>query len=317
MRQRTQTVEGRPGEGPVRATCEVLARRREGEYFTLSFSSPEIADRARPGQFVNIAVEAPGTVLRRPFSISRVSKAGPAAGTVDVVFDAHGPGTEWLTELDSHDIVDVIGPLGSPFPLPRQKVPCLLIGGGYGVAPLFMLAEDLTREGMRVDMIVGAASMGRLYNVIEAKRITASVAFTTEDGTYGTRGRVTDVLPDLAASSGAGVVYACGPMPMLRAVSEVCAELELPCQVAVEEHMACGVGICWTCVVPVRGKPGDDGEPGLVHMRRACIDGPVFNGSRIAWDVSRWVTGPAAEPEEEEEVVPTRRLTEDELWGDA
>lgn len=279
---RRQTVEGRPGEGPVLATCEVLARRREGAYHTLSISSPDIAERARPGQFVNLAVEAAGTLLRRPFSISRVSRTGPAAGTVDVVFDAHGPGTEWLTHLATHDMVDVVGPLGSAFPLPQQKVSCLLVGGGYGVAPLFMLADELTKLGLRVDMIVGAADHERIYNAIEAKRITASVTFTTEDGSLGVEGRVTDVLEDAIDSGGIGVVYACGPNPMLRAVSEMCQELRVPCQVAVEEFMACGVGVCWTCVMPLRNKAGE------IRMKRTCIDGPVFNGNRIAWDATRW-----------------------------
>jgi dihydroorotate dehydrogenase electron transfer subunit len=307
---RLQTVEGRPGDGPVRVVAEVLARRREGAYHTLSISAPDIAERARPGQFVELAVQAPQTLLRRPFSIAKVSRSGPAAGTVDVVFDAHGPGTDWLARLSTHDTVDVVGPLGSGFPLPQQKVSCLLIGGGYGVAPLFMLAEELTRAGLRVDMIVGAASQDRIFNAIEAKRITASVTFTTEDGSFGTRGRVTDVLDEVVASCGTGVVYACGPNPMLRAVSEACRELELPCQVAVEEHMACGVGVCWTCVLPIRTKDGG------VRMKRACIDGPVFNGAKVAWDETRWAAPPEPAPGEQEPEPPApRRPTDEELFG--
>jgi dihydroorotate dehydrogenase electron transfer subunit len=298
-------------DSPVRASCEVLARRREGSYWLLSFSSPEIAERARPGQFVNVAVGAQGALLRRPFSIARVSRQGAFAGTVDVVFDAHGPGTEWLTTVDAHDLIDVVGPLGNAFPLPQRKVACLLVGGGYGAAPLFYLAEELTRQGLRVDMIVGAADQARILNAIEAKRLTASVTFTTEDGSYGERGRVTDVLEDVAASCRSGVVYACGPNPMLRAVSERCQELELPVQVAVEERMACGVGVCFTCVLPVRAKDGS------VRMKRSCIDGPVFNGAKVAWEESRYRSGPAVLDEEPDEPEPTERLTDAELWGDA
>ncbi len=310
MITRTGTMQGRAGtDDPVQATCEVLARRREGAYWLLSLAAPSIAERSRPGQFVNLAVDAPGSLLRRPFSIARVSKQGVAAGTVDVVFDAHGPGTSWLTTVDVHDVVDVVGPLGTPFPLPQRKVSCLLIGGGYGVAPLFYLAEELTRKGLRVDMIVGAASQDRILNAIEAKRLTASVTFTTEDGSYGEHGRVTDVLEETAERCGSGVVYACGPNPMLRAVSERCAELKLPVQVAVEEHMACGIGVCFTCVLPTRGKDG------VLRMKRACIDGPVFNGTRIAWDQTRYDVGPPLiEPEQPE---PAPRPTDDDLWGDA
>ncbi len=309
LHTRQPTVFGRP-EGPVRVVAEVVTRRHEGSYWLLSLSAPDIARLANPGQFVNVAVGAPHTILRRPFSIARVSRQGPGAGAVDVVFDAHGPGTEWLTHVQTHDTVDVVGPLGRAFPLPRQRVSALLVGGGYGIAPLLFLAEDLTREGHRVHMISGAATGDRIYNAIEAKRITSTVTFTTEDGSFGTTGRVTDVMEQVSANVNANVVYACGPMPMLRAVSEKAADLQLPCQVAVEEHMACGVGVCWTCVVPVHG---DDGE---VEMRRSCLDGPVFNGARIAWEASRWEVGPAVLDEEEPEEEPVR-LTDADLWGDA
>jgi dihydroorotate dehydrogenase electron transfer subunit len=311
LHRRREQVLGREGDTPVRATCEVLARRREGAYWTISVAAPDIADRARPGQFVNVAVAAPASLLRRPFSIARVSKQGPAAGTVDFVFDAHGPGTEWLVDRAAHDVLDVVGPLGNPFPLPRQRVSCLLVGGGYGVAPLFFLAEELRREGLRVDMVVGAATQERIFNAIEAKRITASVTFTTEDGSFGEQGRVTDVLEQVVQDCGTSVVYACGPMPMLRAVSERCRELELPAQVAVEEHMACGVGVCWTCVVPVRHKDGS------VRMKRSCIDGPVFNGAKVAWEESRWDVGPDPEPAPEDAPAAPARLGDDDLWGDA
>jgi dihydroorotate dehydrogenase electron transfer subunit len=309
-KRRAGTFRGRD-EGPVVATCEVLARRREGAYWTLSFSAREIADRAEPGQFVNIAVEAGGTLLRRPFSIAQVSRQGPFAGTVDVVFDAHGPGTEWLTTVEPHDVIDVIGPLGSSFPLPKRKVSCLLVGGGYGTAPLFFLADRLARQGLRVDLVVGAQTQSRLLNVIEAKRVSTSVVFTTEDGSYGTRGRVTDVLEDVVTRNRTSVVYACGPNPMLRAVSERCAELEVPVQVAVEERMACGIGVCFTCVLPVRAKDGS------VRMKRSCVDGPVFNGARIAWDASRFTLGPDLAPEEDEDGPVREKLTDDDLWGDA
>jgi dihydroorotate dehydrogenase electron transfer subunit len=279
----------------------------------LSVAAKEIAERAQPGQFVQIAVGAQETLLRRPFSIARVTRQGASAGTVDVVFDAHGPGTTWLTTIDVHDVLDIVGPLGTPFPLPQRKVNCLLVGGGYGIAPLFYLGEQLLRQGLRVDMINGAATAERILGQIEAKRLSASVTFTTEDGSYGVRGRVTDVLDEMLASSGAGVVYACGPNPMLRAVSERCAERQIPVQVAVEERMACGIGICFTCVVPVVGRDGQ------VRNKRACFEGPVFNGARIDWE--RWGIALAApvpaDPDEEEaeDDAPATPLSDAELWG--
>ena len=278
-RRRGGITEGR-SEGPVHATCEVIARRREGAYWMVSVAAREIAERAQPGQFVQVAVEAQDTLLRRPFSIARVSRQGVSAGTVDVVFDAHGPGTSWLTGVETHDVLDLVGPLGTPFPLPQRKVNCLLVGGGYGIAPLYYLAESLLRRGLRVDMINGAATAERIMGTIEAKRLSASVTFTTEDGTFGTQGRVTDVLDQMVANSRTGLVYACGPNPMLRAVSERCVQLGIPVQVAVEERMGCGIGVCFTCVVPIVGRDG------AVRHKRACVEGPVFNGARIGWD--RW-----------------------------
>ncbi len=288
-----------PEGGPYRAICEVVARRREGSYLSLTVASPDIAEVAEPGQFVNVAVEARGSLLRRPFSIYRTSRAGRWAGTVEFVFDPHGPGTGWLGSRDAHDRLDVVGPLGKAFPMPSQRTACLLVGGGYGAAPLFFLAERLQADGHRVDMIVGAATGERLFNTIEAKRASASATFTTDDGSVGQQGVVTDVLPQVVSDARTGVVYACGPMPMLRAVALECRDLGVPCQVAVEEHMACGVGVCWTCVVPMRTNSGQ------VRMRRACLDGPVFDGARVAWEESRWA--PEDTTPVEDEFTPGQR----------
>lgn len=266
--------------------CEVLAYRRIGAYHSLTFVAPEIADRTEPGQFVSVAVGASGAVVRRPFSVFAVSKHGPWAGTVEIVFDAVGAGTRWLAERSKHDVVDLVGPLGQPFPLPQKPVGCLLVGGGYGSAPLLFLAQRLQKQGLRTDVVVGAATSQRIFNAIEAKRLSASAHFTTEDGTLGTPGVVTDVLDDVLDSSGAGVIYACGPMAMLEAVAGVARRRRLPCQVAVEEAMACGVGVCWTCVLPYRRRNG------LANLR-ACVDGPVFNAARVQWDrIGKSLTAP-------------------------
>ena len=261
---------------PVRARCEVLDHRRIGVYHSLTLVTPALAERARPGQFVSVGVEGAGTVLRRPFSIFSVSRHGPWAGTVEIVFDVVGPGTAWMATRGKHDVVDLVGPLGRPFPLPQQPVACLLVGGGYGAAPLLYLAQVLQQQGLRVDMIMGAARQDRIFNQIEAKRLSASAIFTTEDGSAGERGRVTDVMDRVMETAGTGVVYACGPMPMLAAVSAIAKRRGVPCQVAVEEAMACGVGVCWTCVVPYKAR--DE-----VRNLRACVDGPVFNGAKVLW----------------------------------
>lgn len=292
-REPTPSVQGRP-TGPLRAMCEVLASRRLGAYHSVTFVAPEMADRVEPGQFVSVGVAGGGTLLRRPFSVYAVSQHGPWPGTIEIVFDIVGPGTAWLAERRKHDVTDLVGPLGRPFPLPQQPVPALLVGGGYGAAPLLYLAQVLRPRTRRIDMVLGAATSERVFNAIEARRLCASAVVTTEDGSLGVRGRVTDAMGDVIDAAGTGVIYACGPMPMLAAVAGIAQDRGIPCQVAVEEAMACGVGVCWTCVVPVERR-------GEVTNLRACVDGPVFNGGRVAWDR---VPGLAPVTDEAEEFAP-------------
>jgi dihydroorotate dehydrogenase electron transfer subunit len=259
---------------------EVLALRKAGAYHAMTLVAPGIAERTRPGQFVALAVGGPQTsmLLRRAFSIYRVSERGVYGGTVDIVFAVQGPGTAWLARQRTHDPIDVVGPLGTPYSLPRHPARCVLVGGGYGSAPLFMLAERLRARGGRVDFVLGAATADRLFGVLDAKRAGTVVSIATEDGSAGVRGRVCDVLPGLLRRTRAEVVYACGPMGMLAAVSELAAAEGAVAQCAVEEAMACGIGVCMTCVLPV---VGDDG---LTRMVRSCVEGPAFVGDRVRWD---------------------------------
>jgi dihydroorotate dehydrogenase electron transfer subunit len=266
---------------PVQERCEVLERSRTGAYQALTLVAPGIAEHARPGQFVHLlAGDDRSFPLRRPFSVHRVLRPGAALGTIEVVFDIVGAGTRALARLRPHDVVDALGPLGRPFDQPEAPAGCLLVGGGYGTAPLLFLATELRARRCRVDFVIGAATAGRLLDAMEAKRLGHSLTVTTDDGSAGRRGLVTDPLADLLASAGAERVYACGPMPMLAAVSRLAAAAGVPCQVAVEEQMACGTGICFSCVLPVGG---GDGSPGATRMARSCLEGPVFDGTAIAW----------------------------------
>lgn len=270
-------------DGPLQVAGQVLSSRRVGAYHHLTLVAPGLAERTRPGHFVALGVGGPdtGLTLRRAFSIYRTSARGVYGGTVDVVVGVKGAGTAWLAAAPPHTPVDVVGPLGRPFSLPREtsgSVSATLVGGGYGAAPLFGLAEALRARGCRVDFVLGAGSEDRLFGVLDAKRMASSVAVTTDDGSAGTRGLVTDVLPGVMEAARTDVVYACGPMPMLRAVTAVAATHGATAQCAVEESMACGIGVCMTCVLPV---VGDDGR---TRMVRSCTDGPVFRGDRVRWD---------------------------------
>jgi dihydroorotate dehydrogenase electron transfer subunit len=272
------SVEAAVGSGRIpQVAGELVATRRVGAYQQMTLAAAGVAELAEPGQFVALAVggDASATLLRRCFSIHEVSASG---GTVDLVVAAHGPGTRWLTELRTGDTVDVVGPLGRPFPLPTEPAPCVLVGGGYGSAPLFWLAAELRARGCRVEMVLGAATEDRLFGVAEAHRAADGVTITTDDGSLGTRGWVSDVLPDVLRGTGASLVYGCGPMAMLHSITRVAEAEGARAHVAVEESMACGVGVCMTCVMPV---VGDDGQ---TRMVRSCVEGPIFRGDRVRWD---------------------------------
>ena len=286
----------------IQAHGEVLTHKKYGDaYHSLTIVAPEIGEKIRPGQFVNIRCgKDRSNILRRPFSVYRVHKRGGWASTIEIVFDVRGPGSAYLSELRSHASVDMIGPLGRGFQLPKRRAHCLLVGGGIGATPLFFLADELRNAGHRVDLVLGARSANLLLNPIEARRLGSVCAMTTDDGSAGEQGIVTDVLPDMIERCHSEVIYACGPHPMLAAVSGVAVHQKLPVQVAVEELMACGYGVCMTCVMPLRGKAKKDQAPeDAIVYARSCTEGPVFNGGNVIWNG-------AAEPValEESELAP-------------
>jgi dihydroorotate dehydrogenase electron transfer subunit len=266
-----------------RVRAEVLNTRKLGAYHSITIVAPEVADRVRPGQFLSVGMpEGRAFLLRRHFSIHQASRRGGWAGTLEFVFDPTGPGSGWLAEARAHQFLDVVGPLGKPFAYPRKLNACLLVAEGHGAAPIFFLAQELRARSKRVDMVVGAETMDLVFKPIEAKRLSQSVAILTADGSLGERGSVLDALPGMLESTGAQVVYAAARRSTLRAIAEVCMDRRIPSQMAVEEQMACGIGMCFTCAIPVIRKDGS----GFDHLR-ACTDGPVFNPARILWD--RWM----------------------------
>jgi dihydroorotate dehydrogenase electron transfer subunit len=263
----------------VQESCEIFAVQAVGEYLQFTVVAPGIARDARPGQFVAVAVggENTGMILRRAFALYSATPGGEFAGTIQFVVAEHGAGTRWLTERRAGDFLDIVGPLGTPFPVPSGPSPAVLVGGGYGTAPLIPLAQTLLANGSPVEIVLGASTADRLFGELVAKRTVGAVTVTTDDGTAGEQGMVTDVLPAAIERIGAEIVYACGPMPMLRAIGEIARAHSIRAQVAVEEAMACGIGVCMTCVLPVRG---DDGQSRFV---RSCVDGPVFDADRVRW----------------------------------
>ena len=267
-----------------RVRAEVLNAKRVGAYHSITIVAPEVAERVRPGQFVSVAMPQGRTfLLRRHFSIHQASRRGGWAGTLEFVFDPRGGGgSSWLAEVKAHQFLDVIGPLGTAFAYPAKLSTCLLVGEGHGAAPMFFLGQELLARGKRVDMLMGAETQELVFKPIEGKRLAQTIVIATEDGSLGETGSVADLLSQVVEATGAQVIYAAAGRQTLRRISEFCSERQIPSQVAVEEEMACGFGLCFTCTVPVIRKDGS----GYDHLR-ACIDGPVFNPARILWD--RWM----------------------------
>ena len=264
-------------------SAELISNKKVGAYHHMVFSVGDLAAQARPGNFVAIAVggESSAMVLRRAFAIYRSTEKGPQGGLIELVVAPHGQGSRWLTALEPHAVVDMVAPLGTHFGIPTEPVRALLVGGGYGSAPLFGLAELLKSRGCRVDMVLGASTSSKIYAPLDGKRSVSSLTLTTDDGSTGIKGQITDVLPTLIEENEIEIIYSCGPMGMLQAITTVSEKYGILHQCAVEESMACGIGVCMTCVLPVTG------DDGVIRMLRSCIDGPVMDGSRVIWDSKR------------------------------
>jgi len=263
--------------------AELVSNKKVGAYHHMVFSVGELANSAKPGNFVAIAVGGEGSalVLRRAFAIYRTFDRGVSGGLLEIVVAPHGPGSNWLTNQIPGTKIDLIAPRGNAFGIPTQPVRALLVGGGYGSAPLFGLSEVLKNRGCRVDMVLGASTAMKIYAPLDGKRSVSSLTITTEDGSTGTAGKVTDVIPEIIASSQIDIIYSCGPMGMLEAINRIAVDLNVVHQCSIEESMACGIGVCMTCVLPIKG------EDGVIRMLRSCIDGPVVDGESVVWNSKR------------------------------
>ena len=265
----------------MQINATILSNKRVGAYYQILLAIGDLAAVCRPGNFVAIAVggESSKMILRRAFAISRITHGSASGGAMELIVAPHGSGSRWLCAQPEGSEIDIVAPLGKAFGIPTSPVNALLVGGGYGSAPLFGLAEVLKSRGCRVDMILGASTGSKIYAPLEGKRSASTLKIYTEDGSMGEHGRVTAPISSLIASGSIDVIYSCGPMSMLRAISDLTSGTDVVHQCAVEESMACGIGICMTCVLPVKD------ESGLVSMLRSCIDGPVMDASTVAWEL--------------------------------
>ena len=246
-------------------------------HYLLRCECAEIAQHARPGQFVHVMIsQDTGMLLRRPFTIYTVE-----GREITMLYQIIGEGTKRLSEMPKDAPLQVLGPLGNTFDFTVKPEPAILVGGGAGIASLMLLAVALRRNGIHTLGLVGAQHHARLLSVTDLESIGISVHIATDDGSVGHHGYVTDILTDLLEDTAwqRPTVYACGPHGMLSAVAKITVGFEVPTQIAMENRMGCAMGVCLGCVCPVRTGPSS------VEYQRVCTEGPVFNAVDVAWDV--------------------------------
>lgn len=234
------------------------------DHYLLKLSG--FTENSKAGQFINIKVGT-GTdpLLRKPFSIFNHED-----DLMEIVIRVVGKGTKILSEIEPTQL-DILGPLGNTFTIPKNKK-VLLIGGGVGNAPLYNLAKSLKKEGNTIDFIYGAKSKEFIYIPERFESTTDNFYITTDDGTAGEKGFVTDKMKFLCESNNYDLIYTCGPTVMMKNVSKL-APKETLVEVSVENYFGCGVGLCVGCTVET-----------VDGFKRACVDGPVFNSKKILWD---------------------------------
>ena len=256
----------------VYGTAVVLSQEQLAEgIYSLVVQTKEIAERAKPGQFVSVYCNDASRLLPRPLSLCEIDKP---KGTLRLVYRAAGKGTDEFSRLKLMDTVRVLGPLGNGFPLEKKRA--FLIGGGIGIPPLLELAKAFSPESeQQITAILGYRNADTFLLEDFQKRCPVYIA--TEDGSLGTKGNVLSVLRRNKLE--ADVIYACGPKPMLQAVSKYARERSMECYVSMEERMACGIGACLACVC----KSTEKNIHTNVNNKRVCMEGPVFRAEEVDW----------------------------------
>lgn len=267
---------------PVDVLAEVVANTRLApDYNVVTLAAPAIAATAKPGQFVMLKTAAGlDPILRRPFSIFEHVRDDQGTPTgISVLNKRVGVGTSLIYDARPGDRIQVLGPLGRPFEPVHPPHEAWMVAGGVGLAPFASLAEALALRGTTMTLFYGGRSSRDIYYESFFEAQGARLVITTEDGSRGERGRVTGPLSRELAERPRETdvtIYACGPTPMMRAVADLGAQARRAVHVSLEPVMGCGMGGCYSCVVPVR--QGDRS-----HFVRSCIEGPVFDAARLDW----------------------------------
>lgn len=269
---------------PIDIDAAVVANTRlSDDYCVVALAAPEIASLAQPGQFVMIKPSRGiDPLLRRPFSIFEILRDDRGVSTgISLLNKRIGAGTGLLYDVVPGSRIGCLGPLGRPFEPVEPPAEAWMVAGGVGLAPFVTLAEALRARGTRMRLFYGARRAAELLYVELFERLGVEPVLATEDGSRGARGFVTaplDSALQAIPSTREVRLYACGPTPMMRAVADLALRHGRRCDVSLEQVMGCGLGGCYSCVVLTRTPAGSP------HFVRSCVDGPVFDATRILWD---------------------------------
>ena len=259
-------------------------REVAADFYLARLNAPYIAARIEPGQFVNIEVGAGvAPLLRIPLSVSGVDRE---AGIIEVLYEEVGPKTWALSQFGPDVVLPTLGPLGKGFASPPRGTRVVLVGGGIGVPPLLYWGLELRQRAHQTALLVGARTADKHLPSELLAPAADAVRLATDDGSLGHVGLVTDLLRHELGEKGPCAVYCCGPHAMMEAVAAICLEAQVPCQVSLEEYMACGIGICVGCAVELAAAKGDTDYG---RYARVCVDGPAFDARQIKWG-STWPT---------------------------
>jgi len=255
--------------------------RLSPDYNVIALAAPDIASATLPGQFVMVKSGRGGDpLLRRPFSVFEVLRSNNRVEGLTLLSKRIGVTTSMLFDAVEGDTIACLGPLGRPFELVDPPAEAWMVAGGVGLAPFATLGDALLARGTKTTLFYGARTGAELFYLDWFRSRGIRLVLATEDGSVGDRARITAPLErELGSRSGSDVmIYACGPEPMLEAVAHVAAKFKRPSQVSVERTMGCGMGGCYSCVIPVRDAHASH------HYVRSCIAGPVFRGQDLVWD---------------------------------
>ena len=258
----------------------IISNRKVAEdHYILYCHCPEIANSARPGQFIHVLFDSgSGLLLRRPFTIYTVE-----GKQISMLYQVIGEGTSILSEMKTSETIKILGPLGNTFSIDQELDLAIVVGGGAGIASLMLLITELKKRQIETSILIGSMNQSRLLSQIDIQKLGITPQIATDDGSVGYRGFVTDLLSELLlkTSKQEKTVFTCGPYGMLQTVADICQDFDVACQVAMENQMGCALGVCLGCVCKVRLESNSK----EFSYQRVCTEGPVFSGPDLIWDI--------------------------------